>query len=36
MKLSKAALMELVNEVVKDATDGWWGDAAEKKEEAAE
>lgn len=36
MKLSKAALMELVNEVVKDATDGWLGDAAEKKEEAAE
>lgn len=27
---------KLVNEVIKDATDGWMEDAAEKKEEAAE
>lgn len=36
LKLSKAQLMELVNEVVGDATDGWLDDAAEKKEEATE
>lgn len=36
LKLSKDQLMELVNKVVKDATDGWLDDAAEKKEEAAE
>lgn len=36
LKLGKARLMELANEVVKDATDGWLDDAAEKKEEAAE
>lgn len=36
LKLSKAKLMELVNEVVKDATDGRADAVAEKKEETAE
>lgn len=36
LKLSKDQLMELVNKVVKGATDGRVDAAAEKKEEAAE